>query len=320
MDFKNRIFLILAVAILLAAPHAAAQGKPEMDEVQVGILPIAGHVPVFAAQELGYLAQEGLKVVTQFSVGGAALLPVVIQGQMQIGNIPISTGLQARARNLDVVMIGPGTYVGKSAAPGQTATVVRADSSIRKPADLAGKKVAVNVINSVNWLYNRELLAQAGVDVKGVTYVEMPFPNMIDAVVNGHVDAAALVQPFLFFGESSKKVRAIGFDFLDVQPGVQVSGFAVSRKWAQANPRTLAAFERAVARAVDYLQANEAQAKQIIVKFTKSKPEVIEGAGMPSWDNELSVANVEKQMQLMVKHGLLQKPLDVRDLIWKSKR
>lgn len=307
-------------AALLPTTSVAQSTKLETSEVQVGILPIAAHVPVFAAQELGYLSEEGLKVVTQFSVGGAALLPLVIQGQMQIGNIPISTGLQARSRNLDVVMIGAGTYIEKMRAPGQTATIVKADSKIAKLSDLNGKKVAVNVINSVNWLYNRAMLENAGADLKTVTYLELPFPNMIDAVVNGQVDAAAIVQPFLFFGRSSGKVRIVGYDLLDVQPGVQVSGFAVSRKWAMANPRTLAAFERAVARAVDYLMANETQAKQIVVKFTKAKPEVIEGAGLPSWTNEITVANVEKQMDLMVKHGLLPKRQDVSELIWTPTR
>jgi NitT/TauT family transport system substrate-binding protein len=244
----------------------------------------------------------------------------VIQGQLQIGHVPVSTLLQARARNLDVVMVGPGIYIEKSAPPAQTATIVRADSKIAKLSDLAGKKIAVNVINSVNWLYSRELLDKAGVDLKTVTYLELPFPNMVDAVVNGQVDAAAIVQPFLFFGRSGGKVRVVGYDLLDVQPGVQVAGFATSRKWATANAKTLAGFERAVARAVDYLHANEAEAKQLAVKFTKAKPEVIEGAGLPSWSNDISVSNLETQMRLMVKHGLLAKPVDVRELIWASTR
>lgn len=321
MAWNIRLAVVFALSILLSPVASNAQtAKPEIPEITVGILPIAAHAPVFAAQELGYFTEEGLKVTTQFSVGGAALLPLVIQGQMQIGNIPISTGLLARAQNLDVVMIGPGTYVEKTKPPAQTATIVKANGPIASLSDLAGKKVAVNVINSVNWLYNREMLAKAGVDVKTVTYVELPFPNMMDAVVNGQVDAAATVQPFLFFGTSSGKVKPIGYDLLDVQPGAQVSGFAVSRKWALANPRTLAAFERGVARAVDYLQASEAQAIPLIIKFTKSKPEVLAGTGVPSWSNTLSPEMIEVQMRLMVKHGLLQKPQDVREIIWSPER
>jgi NitT/TauT family transport system substrate-binding protein len=307
----------IVVLSLLAVSLRAEPAKPEVSEIAVGILPIAAHTPIFAAQELGYFAEGGLKVTTQFSVGGAALVPLLIQGQMPIGNVPISTVLQARAQNFDVVMIGPGTYVEKSQPPGQTATIVKADSKIERLSDLAGKKVAVNVINSVNWLYNRALLQKAGVDLKTVTYVELPIPNMLDAVVNGHVDAAAIVQPFLFFGTSSGKVKILGYDILDVQPGAQVSGFAVSRKWAQSNPRTLVVFERAIARAVDYLMASQAQAAPLVAKFTNAKPEVIAGTGLPSWANELSVEKIDVQMRLMVEHGLLQKPQDVRELIWK---
>src|SRR4029078_5484143 len=224
----------------------------------------------------------------QFSGGGAELVPLLIQGQMQIAHVPVSAVLQARERNLDVVMIGPGTYVEKSQPPGQTATIVKADSKIERLSDLAGKKIAVPVINSVNWLYNRAQLQKAGVDPKTVTYVELPFPNMLDAVLNGYVDAASIVQPFLYFGTSTGKVRVLGYDILDVQPGAQVAGFTVSRKWALSNPRTLAVFRHAVARAFDYLTANDAEAVKIITKFTKTKPEVIAGTGLPSWSNELS--------------------------------
>jgi NitT/TauT family transport system substrate-binding protein len=97
---------------------------------------------------------------------------------------------------------------------------------------------------------------------------------------------------------------------------VQISGFVVSRKWAQANPNTLKAYARAIARAVDYLTANEKEAIVLQSEFTKTKPEVIM-AGPAAWTNELSIENLETQMNLMVKHGLLQHPLDVRDLIWK---
>src|ERR1700730_4507210 len=164
---------ISALSLMLGLSRAE-QPKPELAEIQVGILPIAAHTPIFAAQELGYFAEGGLKVVTQFSVGGAALLPLLIQGQMQIGNVPISTVLQARALTLDVVIIGPGTYVEKSQPPAQTATIVKADSKIERLSDLAGKTIAVNVINSVNWLYNRALLQKARIDLKTVTYVELP--------------------------------------------------------------------------------------------------------------------------------------------------
>lgn len=320
--FNRRVvytaILLSLLTTLIPQGSFAQQAALETSEVRVGILPIAAHAPIFAAQELGYFESEGLKVATEFSVGGAALLPLVIQGQMQIANIPVSTGLLARAQNLDVVMIGPGTYTGKVKSPGDTALVVKADSGITRPADLSGKKIAVNVINSVNWLYAAALLEKYGVDPKSVSFVELPFPNMVDAVVAGHVDVAVVTQPFLHFGAAGGKVRPIAYHFEEVQPGVEISGFAVSRKWATGNPRTLAAFERAVSRAVDYLMGSEERAIPILAQFTKMKPEVIRKTGVPSWTNELSRTNMTEQMRLMIRHGLLEKAQDVGKLIWSS--
>lgn len=311
------LFLAAALAAtLLPWSRASAQQKLEVPEITVGVLPIAPHAPVFAAQKLGYFDQEGLKVQLQFGQGGAALLPLVFQGQMQIVNIPVATGLQAREQNLDVVMIGPGTYEAKRQPPGQTATIVKADLKIERLSDLAGKTIAVNVINSVNWLYNRAMLTKAGVDLKTVTYVELPFPNMVDAVTNGQAAAAAIVQPFLFFATSGGKTRVLAYDFLEVQPGAQISGFATSRKWAEADPKTLAAFESALARATDYMTANPSKAIDMVAEYTHSKPEIIEQAGLPSWSKKLDAADLDQQMQLMVKYRLLQKPQDVRKLIW----
>jgi NitT/TauT family transport system substrate-binding protein len=304
----------LALALMPSFASAEA-AKLEVNEVRVGILPIAVQTPIFSAQELGYFAQEGLKVTTQFGESGAALLPLAIQGQLQIVNIPISTGLQARAQKLDIVMIGPGTVMEMHPTAG---TIARAGSSIHQLSDLTGETIAVNVINSVNWLYNRALLEKAGVDLKTVKYVELPFTSMTDAVINGSVDAAATSQPFLYLATKTGKITVLGRDLYDVQPNVQVSGFAVARKWAQANPHTLAAFERALARAVDYMMADGKHAVPLIAKFTKTDPKLIEEAGLPSWSNELSVSNVNTQMQLMIRHGLLKQPIDVNALIWKD--
>lgn len=315
MRGKLRI-LMAGLALALMPSFASAEAaKLEVNEVRVGILPIAVQTPIFSAQELGYFAQEGLKVTTQFGESGAALLPLAIQGQLQIVNIPISTGLQARAQKLDIVMIGPGTVMEMHPTAG---TIARAGSSIHQLSDLTGKTIAVNVINSVNWLYNRALLEKAGVDLKTVKYVELPFTSMTDAVINGSVDAAATSQPFLYLATKTGKITVLGHDLYDVQPNVQVSGFAVARKWAQANPHTLAAFERALARAVDYMMADGKHAVPLIAKFTKTDLKLIEEAGLPSWSNELSVSNVNTQMQLMIRHGLLKQPIDVNALIWKD--
>jgi NitT/TauT family transport system substrate-binding protein len=162
------------------------------------------------------------------------------------------------------------------------------------------------------------MLEKHGVGPKAVNDVELPFANMNDAVAAGHVDAAIVTQPFLYFGASIKKIRIVAYHFIEVQPGVQISGFVVSRKWSEKNPRTLAAFARAVAKATMYLKENVEGAKVLVAQFTHVKPEVVEATSVPVWVNELSTENVATQMRLMLKYGLLKKEQDLDAFAWKA--
>ncbi|MFY1633139.1 ABC transporter substrate-binding protein [Solwaraspora sp. WMMB335] len=60
------------------------------------------------------------------------------------------------------------------------------ESPIDSPADLVGKKIAVNEINQFvtsNWLKAN------GVEPDSVSFVALPFAEQIPAVLNGRVDA-----------------------------------------------------------------------------------------------------------------------------------
>ena len=104
--------------------------------------------------------------------------------------------LHAGQQGFDLKLLGP-TLDDKRGVPGQTASVVKADGPIKSVADLKGKRIGVNTINSVNWMYDRAFLRKHGLDPSQVTYVEIPFPSMIDALARGSVDAAVAQAPVL---------------------------------------------------------------------------------------------------------------------------
>jgi NitT/TauT family transport system substrate-binding protein len=295
----------------------ASATAPEQTDLKVGMLQVAGHVPTYAAQQLGYFEDEGLSVTFEFGAGGAAQLPLAIQGQLDIVNVPIATAIQARLENLDWVMLDTGTTVSTTSEPDQTGTIVATDSPIKSVADLEDKTIAVNTINSVNWLYNREMVSRAGVDPTNVEYTEVPFPNMLDAVANGSVDAAATLDPFLHIAVSSGKARVLAYDFLEVQPGVEISGFGAAREWADAHPNTVQAFKRAVDRAVEHLTQNEDEYKRLTVEFTGADPELIDVLRPYSFTTAMSEESIQKQMDLMLKHGMIEETIDLADLIWR---
>ncbi|MBD0368510.1 MAG: ABC transporter substrate-binding protein, partial [Flavisolibacter sp.] len=65
---------------------------------------------------------------------------------------------------------------------------VRANSGIQKPADLAGKKVAVNVRKNIIELITLEYLERQNINLNTVEIIEIPFPKMLEGLVKGDVD------------------------------------------------------------------------------------------------------------------------------------
>ena len=232
----------IVLAAVVAFP--AWSQAPETPKLRIATIPIAGMTPLYAANKLGYFKDAGLEVAIDFTAGGAQSLPLVMQGTLQLSNGPIVSVALAHQQGFDLRLIGP-TLDDKRAAPGQTASLVKADGPVKSVADLKGKRLGVNVINSVNWLYDRAFLRKHGLDPSQVTYVEIPFPSMIDALARGSVDAVNVPQPFHRIAVDSGQARVLGYPFVEVQPGVHIAAYGASAKWLDANQNTVRAFTRA---------------------------------------------------------------------------
>lgn len=308
-------FLALAlISISGAGMRPASAQAPETPKIRVSTLPIAGQVPIYTAQKLGYFKDNGLEVEVTFAAGGAESVPLLVQGSLQLAVTPITSAVLANQQGFNLKLVPP-TLDDKKKAPGQTVLLVRDDGAVGSVTDLKGKRIAVNTINSVNWLYARALLRKGGLDPNAVTFVELPFPSMNDALLRGSVDGIIQVQPFHHIGVTSGKMKALGYPFADVQPGIHIASYAGDGAWIAANPRTVKAFTDAMAKAIDYLEKNPDQAKMLVAEFTKAKPELVQQVPLDDWSTKISVADIAKQLELMKQEGVLKKPIDAGSLV-----
>ena len=306
----------VAICMLASAALAAqAWGQaPETPKLRVSTIPIAGMTPIYAANKLGYFKDAGLEVNVEFAAGGAQTVPLLVQGSLQLANGPAVSIALANQQGFNLRLLPP-TLDDKRGSPGQTASLVKTDGPIKTVADLKGKRIGVNTINSVNWLYDRAFLRKHGLDPAQVTYVEIPFPSMVDALLRGSVDAINVAQPFHRIAVNTGQARALGYPFVEVQPGLHIAAYAGNAPWLDANPNTVKAFVQAMRRSVEYLRANPNEAKNLIAEFTKSKRELVEQVPIDDWSTELSVADVAATLKVMQQEGLLKKPVDPKSLI-----
>jgi hypothetical protein len=141
--------------------------------------------------------------------------------------------------------------------------LVRGNSSIRTPADLAGKTIAVNALKGVGEVMIKAALQKRGVNPDSVRLLALGFPLMRAALNNGQVDAVWTPEPFLsqILSDGGRTVLAPGPVLGRYWP---IGGYGALNSWVTRNPQLAAKFRRAINRSLTYAQANPNEVRDLL--------------------------------------------------------
>jgi NitT/TauT family transport system substrate-binding protein len=312
---------LCVIALALAVYGCGDEVAGERAKLTVGVVPIADVAPVRLGIDKGFFADEGLDVELHTGQGGAAIVPQVISGDVQVGFSSTPTLLAAAAEGLPIEIVAPAV----GSPPRKTghgenvegALMVAKESPIRGYADLAGKTVAVNALGNVIDVTLNAALERHGVDRAGVERLEVPFPDMLAALDAGRVDAAFLATPFKTIAEQSGKYRAVGFSIYETRPELIHTTYFVSRTWADGNPELLERFLSALHRSMLYAAGHERETRAAVGALVEMPENVIDA--LPPINRrpdceELEVSS-ELMGDLMVEYGALERAPDLQALI-----
>ena len=194
---------------------------------------------------------------------------------------------------------------------------MRTGDSIQGAKDLAGKKVSAGLINSVNYAHMREWLQRNGVDPASVEFLELPFPQMADALFQNRLDAVWNVEPFLTFMVKSGNARVIAYPYQENVPRMDITGYVAKESWVKANPDVVRRFKRAIDRATSYLiNAGKEERDGFVAKYSGAKPEVVAAMNLPQYSTEFNVPSLKANLDIAVRQKLA-KPFNLETMIWK---
>jgi NitT/TauT family transport system substrate-binding protein len=297
------IFALLAVLGLCASAQA-------QDKIRLGVLPFSESLGAIIADREGYFKAEGLEVEMSSYASGALSLPLLQSGRLDIAFSNTVSTLQALEQGLDATILAPGAVV-RGSTPDSTTAVLVLKGSAKSPKDLEGKRVAVNVINSTAWMYMVGLFEKHGVDRNKIRFVEIPFPQMNDPLLNKQIDAIGQVEPFRTILLDTGKVEAIGYSYVEVQPNADITQYLALSAWVKKNPQVAARFARAIVKGAQFANANEAATREINQQFTKLNPALKDRVLLPRFGTAVSLDEIRKTMNLMLKYGLMKQPVDL---------
>ncbi|NUR01031.1 MAG: ABC transporter substrate-binding protein [Streptomyces sp.] len=308
--------LAAALALLLAAcgdgggGSASAGGRTQ---VTVAALPLTDSAALYLARDRGLFTKEGLDVRIQPVQQSIQALPALAKGQVDvIASANYVTFLQADEKGtLDLRILAEGVRV----APHMMDVLVPKDSDIRTVADLAGRKVAVNILNNI-----QSLTLNAILDAKGVgrpVYRQIAFPQMGPALERGQVDAVHAVEPFDSAIRGELKARVLLDGGSAPVQSLPISGYVTTRKFAADHPKAAAAFRRAIEAASKIAAQDPGAVREELPKYTKVTAGQATSIGLPAYPVSTDAAQLRRLTELMKEQGLLKKALDPATLLVK---
>jgi NitT/TauT family transport system substrate-binding protein len=315
----SAVALGVAVALVLtgcggssdsASPSAGANGL-EKSTIKVGAIPIPDSVSLYIAINKGYFKQEGLTVEAVPITGGAAAMPQLLSGALDATLQNYVSGLVAFSQGKKIKLVADASQ----GAPNTFNIMVPKDSPIKTVADLKGKTVAVNTLGNIATLAVETQLKVAGLTKADVNYKEVPFPDMGNALNTGLADAGWMVEPFITTTQTTLGFRKLADTMTGQTENFPISGWSVTEEWSQKYPKTLAAFQRAIAKALRDVSTDRKELEKALPTYTKIDAKTASVITPLAYPTELTANRLQKVADLLLEYQYIKTPIDVKSVI-----
>ncbi|WP_244253536.1 ABC transporter substrate-binding protein [Micromonospora antibiotica] len=296
-----------------STPSAPTSG--DLRKVRVAALPITETAALWGGIKAGIFAERGLQVEVVPAQGGAQAIPALMNGDIDFAIGQPFGPFRADLQNLGVVIIG--NYA-SSYADGDdiNAVVASAKSGIRRPADLAGKRVAVNSLGAAGDVTIMAAVEQDGGDPKKIKFVEVAFPDAPAQLAAGNIDAAWVPEPFVtqLKGRGDTLVVA---PYQAVVPGLATLTTITTTARTDKDAKLVGDFSAAMRKTLEWARdpANQPAVRQAIKDNLQLPPPVAESVRLPAFGWDVDRASLQKLAELAQKYRVLDRQPDLDRLI-----
>ncbi|MBN9746843.1 sulfonate ABC transporter substrate-binding protein [Amycolatopsis sp. A1MSW2902] len=324
-DYGRRGFLSLAMAggVALTASGCGLLGGSddsgsakggsgvEKAKIKVSIMPTIDVVPFHLAVQNGYFKNEGLEVEAVDAASGDASLQKLQAGEVDIAYASYTPFFIAKSKGAaDIKLVADAS----SAGPKSTEVVAMPNSNIKNVHDLAGKRIGITATNTICDTLTKSVMRDNGVSFTDVKWVSLRFPDIGPAVKRGDIDAGFLTEPFI---TQSAKVNGT-VEVIDTASGgtkdFPTAGYGSLGKFTDANPKTVAAFQRAMLRATKE-SADRSKIEPLMIQFSKVDEATAKITNLLTFQSTLDARRIQRVPDLLQQFGSIQSKIDVQSMI-----
>jgi NitT/TauT family transport system substrate-binding protein len=268
---QTRRRVLLAAA--LAAPALSRAHAAEPLRIRIGWSTMPAHLVPAVYQLRQAMRHYGRSYVVE-TVNFTASTPQITamaSNQVDIAAFaPTAMALAIINARLDMRVVADMLQDGVGNFRSQT-LYVKADSPVRAPQDLRGRRIGVNGIGSASYTAIVAMLRKVGLNERSdVTWVEVSFANQLPFIEDGKIDATTIPLPMGTNLEKAGRYRAL-FTARDAMGPTQFTFFAARAGFLNANRAAVTDCIEDYVRVVRWMYdpANRAEALRVIAEVSR---------------------------------------------------
>ena len=289
---------VVAALVVFGASAAAAPARQNATvTITVNTLPIANGLPLDLGIQKGFFTAQGITINKRLLQSGNDIVLALENNSGEIGYVGWVPAMLARTQGIRLTAVAASDVEGTNEQDNWQNVLVKDSSSIRTPADLAGKTIAVNALKGVGEVMIKAALQKRGVNPSSIRLVPMAFPTMPAALNNGQVDAIWTPEPFM-----SQALRAGARIVLAPGPVLgrfwPIGVYVAKDDWANRNPADAAKFRTAMNQSLAYAQSHPDEIRALLPAATRD-------VRLPIWsplidrDQLLQLARYSKEYEVI---------------------
>jgi NitT/TauT family transport system substrate-binding protein len=255
---------------VLLASAALPAGAQTLETVKVASPPVDVAGNLFYAIDLGYFTKAGIDVQITQLTAGSPVVAAVLGNAVDMGSANLLPIAAAHLGGFPVVLVAPsGANSVKSPID---AVLVAKDSPIKTAKDLTGKTCVTSALLNILQIQTSAWIDKNGGDWKSVKWIDAPPAAEAAAVTTGHVDCAAITEPYLSAALAGGDVRLLTYTGAEVAPLVFEGGVFASADYVSKHADMIKKFTRAIIDAGVWANTHHDEAALILAKYSKRDP------------------------------------------------
>lgn len=315
----RRTTALLVSALTLAAsaacslvPGSGGSGKPQIERttLRIGVLPAVDVAPLRLALNNKMFENAGLNIDLISESSEADGLRQLDAGTLDVAFASNVTLFKTAAAGMPLQLQSEAYQAGTNTM----ALVTLPNSDYTDPSVRPAPKIAVDTDPGVGTLTTRSVLGTAGIDTSKIRFIQKPFGDMTDALKDGTVDAAWMVEPYITKAQKQLGAKVLTDTARGATLNYPLSSYAASRKFADANPKTLQLF-RSVLGQAQQMAANHLLVQDVLHQYVDVDIPTAALVSVGVYPTSLNPVRLQRVADMMETAGMLNTRLDVQQLM-----